>query len=258
MSVVVPAYDEADRIATTVDRLRTELADLDPEVVVVDDGSRDATAAEARRAGARVVALDRHRGKGAAVRAGALAAEGAVVVVTDADLAYAPDQLRPFVDAVEAGTDLAVGNRSDERSATVGRRPASRAVASRVFNLVTAGLLAGRYRDTQCGCKAFAAPAARQVFGRAGVDGFAFDVEVLHVAERLGLAIAELPVRVSAGGASTVRLWRAGPARLRDLWRVRRWSRGGRYDERRDEGAAEGAVEGIDEVDGEGGGEGAA
>jgi glycosyltransferase involved in cell wall biosynthesis len=229
VSVVVPAYEEGGRIAGTVTRLLRELADLDPEVVVVDDGSTDSTVAGAGGAGARVVSLGAHRGKGAAVRAGVLAAEGRVVVVTDADLAYAPDQLRGFVTAVEAGADVAVGNRWDDHSSAVGRQPWSRALASRLFNLLTAGVLVGGYRDTQCGCKAYARPASQRLFARTRVDGFAFDVEVLHVAEQLGIHVVELPVRVEAGGRSSVRLWRAAPAMARDLWRVRRWSRQGLY-----------------------------
>lgn len=237
---MVPAFDEGVRIAQTVARLAGELDDLGPEIVVVDDGSTDDTAGEARRAGATVVVLDRHRGKGAAVRAGALAAgslaEGAfggrhgVVATTDADLAYAPDQLRMLVAAVEGGADVAVGNRFDARSSWAGRQPLSRAVASRLFNGLTRGVLAGQYPDTQCGCKAFAAPVARLLFTRARVDGFAFDVEILHLAEQLGLSIEQVPVRVSAGGSSSVRLWRAVPDMVRDLARVRRWSRTGAYD----------------------------
>jgi hypothetical protein len=102
-------------------------------------------------------------------------------------------------------------------------------VLGRLFNLFTAAVLLGQYRDTQCGCKAFRSDVGRSVFGRARLDGFAFDVEVLHLVERDGLSLKEVPVTLDAVQGSTVGAASSLRA-LRDIWRVRAWSRKGSYD----------------------------
>ncbi|HVM54209.1 MAG TPA: glycosyltransferase [Acidimicrobiales bacterium] len=229
VTVVVPAKDEAARIGETVRRLETELADLAPEVLVVDDGSDDGTAAAASAAGARVIGDRINRGKGAAVRTGMLAARGRTVAFLDADLAYPPSQVRVLVAAIEDGWDVAVGNRFDRDSVVEGRS-VLRYLVGRIFNAVTAAVLLGQYRDTQCGCKAFRSDVARALFPRTRLDGFAFDVEVLHLVERDGLSLVEVPVTLRETGGSTVRIVRSSLEMLRDLLRVRRWSRRGEYD----------------------------
>jgi dolichyl-phosphate beta-glucosyltransferase len=148
VTVVVPAKDEAARIGETVRRLETELADLAPEVLVVDDGSDDGTAAAASAAGARVIGDRINRGKGAAVRTGMLAARGRTVAFLDADLAYPPSQVRVLVAAIEDGWDVAVGNRFDRDSVVEGRS-VLRYLVGRIFNAVTAAVLLGQYRDTR-------------------------------------------------------------------------------------------------------------
>lgn len=228
LTVVVPAKDEAGRIGTTVTRLLDELADVGPEVLVVDDGSADATASVAERAGARVLRHDANRGKGAAVRTGVLAARGRTVVFLDADLAYPPVQARVLLEAIEDGWDVAVGNRFDPQSVIAGRTVV-RYLLGRLFNALTAAVLLGQYRDTQCGCKAFRSDVGRSLFARTKLDGFAIDVEVLHLIERDGLSLREVPVTLDEVQGSTVSTASSARA-LRDLLRVRRWSRKGEYD----------------------------
>ena len=228
LTIVLPAKDEAERIASSVTRLREELADLDPEVLVVDDGSTDDTAARAAAAGARVERHERNRGKGAAVRTGMLSASGRTIAFLDADLAYPPVQARVLLEAVEDGWDVAVGNRFDPAS-TVAGRTALRYVLGRFFNALTAAVLLGQYRDTQCGCKAFRSDVARSVFARTRLDGFAIDVEVLHLVERDQLSLREVPVTLEKVQGSTVGA-ASGARALRDLLRVRAWSRKGVYD----------------------------
>jgi dolichyl-phosphate beta-glucosyltransferase len=217
-------------VGESVARVRDALGDLDLEILVVDDGSSDATAERAEAAGARVVRLGHNQGKGAAVRAGMLAATGRTIAFTDVDLAYAPEQLRPLLAAVEAGWDVAVGNRWHPDSEAVARASILRQASSRMFNLLTATVLLGHYRDTQCGCKAFRADVARIIFGRTRLDGFAFDVEVLHLVERYRLSLTEVPVQVADGGPSTVRVAAAAAGMVRDLFRVRRWGSEGAYE----------------------------
>ena len=233
LSVVVPAYREAERIAATVERIRAGLASIHDagglEIVVVDDGSPDATADAARAAGADVVVVQpANRGKGAAVRAGVMASHGRVVAFTDADLAYAPRGLLAMLEAIESGWDVVIGNRHDDDSVTLGGPSALRSFGSRVVNMATHIMLLGDYRDTQCGFKAFRSDVARVVLGAGRIDGFAFDVEILHLVERYGLSLRELPVEVVNRETSTVRAVRDGIAVGRDILRIRRIaSRGG-------------------------------
>jgi putative flippase GtrA len=234
LSVVVPAFREP-RIGDTVARLRAELDAVAStgglEIVVVDDGSGDATADAARAAGAdQVIALDANRGKGGAVRAGMLAARGRTVAFTDADLAYAPQQIVGLLERVEAGWDVVVGNRRHRETTTVVRAVPLREMGSRMVNMATHALLLGQYRDTQCGLKAFRSDVARLLFSAGRIDGFAFDIEVLHLVERHRLSLAEIPVSVENSERSTVRAARDGLRLLSDLVRIRRWAKQGRYD----------------------------
>ena len=228
VTVVIPAKDEAARIAEAVRRVRVGFEDMDAEVLVVDDGSTDGTAGAAEAAGATVLRHEANRGKGAALRSGVLAARGRTVAFLDADLAYTPEQARALVDAVESGWDVAVGNRFDPESVVEGRS-SLRYLGGRLFNAVTALVLLGQYRDTQCGCKAFRIDVARALFSRTKLDGFAIDVELLHLVEREGQSLVELPVTVSRTAGSTVNL-RASLRAVGDLLRIRRWSRQGEYD----------------------------
>ncbi len=235
LSVVVPAYQEGDRIAETVRRLRKELVGVDDhgglEIVVVDDGSDDRTAAEARAAGAdQVITHVRNRGKGAAVRTGMLAARGRTLAFTDADLSYAPDHLLDLLVEVEAGWDVVVGSRRHDDTTTLVRARRLREVGGRAINLLTRVVLLGRYRDTQCGLKAFRSDLGRLIFEHSHIDGFAFDVEIFHLVEAYQLSLAEVPVRVENSTRSTVRVTRDAALTVRDVFAVRRWSNRGGYD----------------------------
>lgn len=241
LSVVIPAYREADRIAATIDQVRSALAEpVGPdglEVVVVDDGSDDDTAGRAEAAGADlVVRLSPNRGKGAAVRAGMLAADGRTVAFTDADLSYPPDQLLRFLSAIEDGWDVAVGSRQHEGTLTVVRAGRLRELGGRVVNVFTGIVLLGRYRDTQCGIKAMRSDVADVVFSHAEIDGFAFDVELFHLVERYRLTLVEVPVQVVNSSRSTVHVLRDAARLVRDLFRVRAFARLGDYELSGDDG----------------------
>ncbi len=240
LSVVIPAFREQDAIEATVDRVRTELgavaADGGLEVVVVDDGSPDATADRARAAGAdQVVQLEQNSGKGAAVRAGVLVANGRCVAFTDADLSYAPAQILGLLERVETGWDVVVGSRKHTETTTLVAARRLREVGGRVINLLTSVVLLGQYRDTQCGLKAFRSDVGRVVFGHARIDGFAFDVEVFHLVERYRLTLTEVPVEVVNSARSTVRVVRDAARMVRDLFRIRRIGRAGGYEVPEDE-----------------------
>lgn len=237
LSVVVPAFREAAVIAETLAALRAGLAGVAPagalELIVVDDGSDDATAEGARAGGAdRVIALGRNFGKGAAVRAGMLAAIGDAVVFTDADLQYPPDRIVALLSRLdgEVGAVVARRGRSGE---TPLRRLGTYTVSRLARTLVLRGAAAGGDlgTDTQCGLKAFRRDVAREVFGRCRVDRFGFDVEVLLLLSLLGVPLAVQTVEaIPAPRRSSVRVLRDGAAIVRDLLRIRRWLRRGAYD----------------------------
>jgi hypothetical protein len=233
LSVVIPAYQEEPRIGRTVRAVRAALADLEGgvEVVVVDDGSSDGTPEAARAAGADVVVVHpANRGKGAAVRSGVARTRGRTVAFTDADLSYPPEHLLTVLAAIESGGDIAMGNRRAEGSESEGQTGPLRRVGSLVFKWSTRAVLVAGYGDTQSGLKAFRSDVARDLFGVARVDGFAFDTELLHVAERRGYTVREVPVRVVHSTTSTIRLSRHVRPMLVDLARVRLAAAAGRYD----------------------------
>lgn len=243
LSVVVPVYAEVDTVAATVARLRSDLAavaaDGGLEIVVVDDGSPDGTVDAARAAGAdQVLTLGRNRGKGAAVRAGVLAARGRTVAFTDADLAYPPAQLFGLLAGVEDGWDVVVGSRRHTDTTTLVRARRMREVGGRVINRLTHAVLLGHHRDTQCGIKAFRSDVARTLFAQTRIDGFAFDVELFHLVERYRLSLTEVPVQVENSTRSTVRAARDGGRLVVDLVRILRGGRKGWYDLSPEEAAA--------------------
>lgn len=232
-SVVLPAYNETGRIGGTVDQIRNVVgAVIGPanlEVVVVDDGSSDDTVTEAMAAGATVVQQPRNRGKGAAVRAGVLAANGQTIAFTDADLAYPPELLLDLLKEVESGWDVVVGSRRHDETTTLVQARRVRELGGRVINLFTHLVLLGNFRDTQCGIKAFRSDIGKSIFSRTFVDGFGFDVEIFFVAEQDRYSLTEVPVSVRNRADSSVRLVGDTAALVRDLIRVRHLAGAGAY-----------------------------
>ena len=247
-TVVVPMYREPDRIGPNLRRLRDSLAGPlgSIEIVAVDDGSGDATPDAARAAGADVVLVQpENRGKGAAVRRGMLAASGRSVVFTDAELAYPPEQLVELVEQLEAGCDVVVGNRRHPDALLRQGPPRVRELGSLVFNLVTHAVLLGHYRDTQCGLKGFRRDVARSSFSRTTIDGFAFDVEVLHIVEQDHLTLVEVPGVLDDDEASTISVLPVALKMVRDVVRIRRRSSAGRYALDRPVAEAASAADGV-------------
>lgn len=229
LSLIVPAYREADQIGHTVKRIRDELgAELAPgdlEIVVVDDGSGDDTTRAASDVGAdRVVTLSANRGKGGAIRAGVEVAAGRVMAFTDADLAYSPVQVLRVLQEVEEGWDIAIGSRRHPAADTVVAPTLLREVGSRAVNAATRLVLVGGYSDTQCGLKGFRGDVGRVLFGRGRVDGFAFDIELLAMAELHGFSVSEVPVSLESSDTSTVHVVRDALRLLSDVLRIRCWT----------------------------------
>ncbi len=230
VTVVVPAFNEAARLADRAQRFKAAVADgvLDPhrtELIVVDDGSTDDTgAAAAELLGntferLRILRQDENAGKGAAIRRGIKEATAPFVLFMDADMSVDPLEIQPLVDAIETA-DVAIGSRELPDS-VVEVDSLRRRVMGRTFNTLVSTLTDLPYRDTQCGFKAFRTPLARLLFHFMRVQRFAFDVEVLCLARRLQMDVVEVPVRWREMRRSSVRMIADPLSMARDVVRVR-------------------------------------
>jgi dolichyl-phosphate beta-glucosyltransferase len=221
LSIIIPAYNEEHRLPPTLDRVARFLTTqpLRSEIIVVDDGSKDDTCGVVERAmkqypSLRLVKQPQNRGKGAAVRAGMLAARGQIRVMCDADCSMPPEQMpRLLAPIVACEAEIAIGSRYVEGSRTEAKQPLYRVLWSRLCNKVIQRSLVPGVRDTQCGFKAFTAEAARDLFRRAKIDGWAFDLEILALAKRRGYTVREVGVEWVDDRRS-----RVNP--LKDMWKV--------------------------------------
>ena len=234
LSFVIPAFNEEKRIAGTLDTLLAYLGrqEYRAEVLVVDDGSADATAGRVRelargRSDLRLLEAP-HRGKGHAVKIGMLAARGQYRFLCDADLAMPVEELAKFLPPALVGVEVAVGSREAPGAHRYGE-PGHRHLMGRVFNWVVRALAVRSIRDTQCGFKCFTASSARHLFSQQRLDGFGFDVEVLFLAQRSGLSIREVPIEWRYQQESKVRPLRDTLRMLRDVLQVRWNHLAGRY-----------------------------
>ena len=247
LTVVLPAFDEAERIGPALDELfgylhRRGMAARDGapgagllpdrvDILVVDDGSSDGTADLVRARPEATTGADGspeltvmtipHAGKGAAVRAGMLAASGDLVVFTDADLATPPDMIPLLVEAL-ADHEVALGSRVQPDGSDMRRsQPLYRRLLGRAFRVLASIWVVGHVEDTQCGFKGFTRAAARDLFGQQRITSIVFDVEMIYLARRRGYRIAIVPVRWSDRRGSRMRTRPGLAARVAwDLFRI--------------------------------------
>jgi len=198
LSVVIPAYNEAERLPDSLDRLLAYLRSRgkDFELLVVDDGSRDRTAeaVESRHEPEIQVLRLPHQGKGAAVRRGVAASRGELVLLTDADLSIPIEEMSGFEAEIGSGCEIACGSRGLPASRALSKPPYFRKRLGETFNFLVRSLGLSEFRDTQCGFKLIHGEVARRVFSLCRVSGFAFDVEFLVLARELGHRAVEVPV----------------------------------------------------------------
>jgi len=238
LSIVIPAYNEARRIPVYLQSVVAYLdgRGLSYEILVVDDGSSDETAALVERAGTqhspiRLIRLPRNSGKGAAVRAGMRAAQGELQLFTDADGATPIQELEQLEASMKTGADLAIGSRTlasrDSRYRV--RARLHRTLLGNLFNRIVRRLGIGNINDTQCGFKLFRQSAAQDLFSVARIDGYGFDLELLYVAQRRGYRIAEVPINWTDQPGSKVRVVLDGLSMLGELLAIRRNDAAGLY-----------------------------
>ena len=227
LSLIIPAFNEAQRIGPTLRRAHRVLAARPAsfEIIVVDDGSTDGTVAlvaalAGELPGLRVLCSPANRGKGHAVRRGMLAATGRTRLFCDADGSTPIEELDPLLRALAAGADIAIGSRYLAGSRVTRPQPWFRRVWSRLVNRVVQRVLLPGVADTHCGFKAFTAAAAAHTFAACTVDGWSFDLEVLARARAQGLRIREVPVRWENDARSKARLGQL-PREFQYVYRLR-------------------------------------
>jgi glycosyltransferase involved in cell wall biosynthesis len=226
---VVPAFNEERRLPQTLDKILAYLAKhkRSSEVVVVDDGSRDATAEVAEgfaklHKQVRVLRNPGNRGKGYSIRHGVREAAGEWILFTDADLSAPIEELEKLFRAIEEhGAQVAIGSRALDRSLIGVHQSWFRENAGRLFNLLMRIIVGLPFWDTQCGFKLFRRDAAQDAFGRGVIDGFGFDVEVLYIARKLGHKIVEVPVRWDHADGTKLHMTGDSAKMFADLLRVR-------------------------------------
>jgi glycosyltransferase involved in cell wall biosynthesis len=230
-SLVIPCFNEADRIAKTLrESLRyLETTSPDSEIIVVNDGSTDATSeavrevfSEPTRVATRLLEHFPNRGKGAAVRQGLLAASKPIGLFSDADLSTPIEEAPKLIDPIAAGeVDVAFGSRALDRSLIGHHQPWRREQGGRLYNLIVRLATGLPFWDTQCGFKAFQLENFRPVLHQAKTDGFGFDVELLYLARKANLRLREIPVRWNHYEGSKMRLVRDTANMLQEIATLR-------------------------------------
>jgi glycosyltransferase involved in cell wall biosynthesis len=235
LSIIIPAFNEERRLPQTLDRIRAFLKSRPgtAEVIVVDDGSTDGTAQLVEKMRGtwpelRLLKNPGNRGKGYSVRHGMLESKGEVVLFTDADLS-APIEEADKLFAAMKTHDAAIGSRDIDRSLIEVHQSKSREFAGMLFNLAVRLILFLPFHDTQCGFKAFKSSRARVLFEQQRIERFGFDPELLFLARRHGIAVAEVPVRWAHDEGTRVNALRDGLRMVFDVFRVRWNSLLGRY-----------------------------
>jgi glycosyltransferase involved in cell wall biosynthesis len=238
-TIVIPAYNEGTRIGASLEKIASyiESQKLDAEVVVVNDGSRDNTVDVVRQFAGRIQNLvlvenPGNRGKGYSVRNGMTHARGDVLLFTDADLSSPIEEAPKLFEAITKGADIAIGSRWLRSELQTHRQPFYRQLFGRIFNLLLRMILGLRFRDTQCGFKAFTRLAAQSIFPWQKIERWGFDPEILYLAKRQGLKVVEVPVAWAHDEGTRISPLRDGTRMFFEMLKIRWYALTGKYSPR--------------------------
>ena len=236
LSIIIPAYNEEARIGLTLERVLRSIEERgwDAELLVVDDGSRDATASIVKAWMVRHPRLHLienlvNRGKGHSVRNGALQAAGDVVMFTDADLSAPMIEAERLMAALNRGADVAIGSRWLDKTRQTVSQPLYRRFFGRCFNGITRAVVGLPFQDTQCGFKAFKRDACQIIFRLQTIERWGFDPELLFIAGKLGYKVVEVPVTWGHDERSRISYLKDGTKMLQEMASIRFNAMAGRY-----------------------------
>jgi glycosyltransferase involved in cell wall biosynthesis len=243
-SIIIPAYNESARVGATLEKVLAYVAERrwDAEVLAVDDGSRDNTAQIIRgyaekNPRLRLLQNPGNRGKGYSVRHGMLQACGELLLFSDADLSSPIEEADKLLAAIAGGADIAIGSRWLRSDLQTERQPLYRQLFGRIFNLLLRFTLGLRFKDTQCGFKAFSRPAAKTIFPQQRIERWGFDPELLYLARKFGFKVVEVPVEWAHSTGTRISPLRDGTRMFAEMLRIRWNGLTGKYD-----GAAESSL----------------
>lgn len=235
LSIIIPSFNEEQRLPGSLEKIEAYLRNRRPnsEVIVVDDGSTDKTAAiaesyKAKIPNLRVLSNGINRGKGFSVRHGSLEAQGNVILFTDADLSSPIEEGEKLLAAL-ATHDVAIGSRAVDRSLIEAHQSVFREFAGIIFNRIVRVILRLPFVDTQCGFKAFRRERCRVIFEQQTIERFGFDPELLYLARRHGLSTVEVPVRWAHSPATKVSMLKDSVQMFLDVFVIRWNAVRGRY-----------------------------
>jgi dolichyl-phosphate beta-glucosyltransferase len=235
-SIIVPAYNEGTRVGATLEKVLAYVAERgwDAEVIAVNDGSRDNTAeiirgfAE-RNPRLRLLENPGNRGKGYSVRNGMLHAQGEILLFSDADLSSPIEEAEKLLAALNQGADIAIGSRWLRSNLQTQRQPLYRQLFGRVFNLMLRITLGLRFKDTQCGFKAFTRRAAKIIFPLQRIERWGFDPELLYLAKKFKFKVVEVPVAWAHSEGTRISPLRDGTKMFVEMLKIRWNSLAGKY-----------------------------
>jgi dolichyl-phosphate beta-glucosyltransferase len=235
-SIVIPAYNEGARLSATLEKVLAyaHARGWDAEVIVVNDGSRDNTADIVRTFAAkdsalRLVENPGNRGKGYSVRNGMLNARGRIVLFSDADLSSPIEEAPKLFQALEEGADIAIGSRWLRAETQTQRQPLHRQIFGRIFNLMLRITLGLKFKDTQCGFKAFKLPAVQAIFPLQRIERWGFDPEILFLARKFKFKVQEIPVAWGHSGGTRIHPLVDGSRMFMEMLRIRWCDLTGKY-----------------------------
>ena len=235
-SIIIPAYNESERITATLESVAAyaRQQQWDVEVLVVNDGSRDNTVAVVEQLARahpfiRIIENPGNRGKGYSVRNGMLQSRGEILLFSDADLSSPIEEAPKLFEALATGADVAIGSRWLRAELQSQRQPLMRQIYGRMFNVALRVLLGLNFRDTQCGFKAFRREAAQRIFPLQKIERWGFDPEILFLARKLGFRTVEVPVRWAHSAGTRLHPLRDGMRMVWEIFRVRWYAITGQY-----------------------------
>jgi len=236
-SIIIPAYNESARVGATLEKVLAHVArrGWDAEIIAVDDGSRDNTVEIIRgyaekNPRLRLLQNPGNRGKGYSVRNGMLHAQGEVLLFSDADLSSPIEEADKLFAALAGGADIAIGSRWLRRDLQTQPQPFYRQIFGRIFNLMLRITLSLRFKDTQCGFKAFTGHAARTIFSLQKIERWGFDPELLYIARKLGIKVVEVPVEWAHSEGTRISPLRDGTRMFLEVLKIRWNGLTGKYD----------------------------